>query len=111
VVTKNSNTPYACWHTTLYNTNVGKQAISDTLQGSVATYLRRGECEITKLRKINCLIFCEKTFKIGEYLADVTSKKVVVSCTLCEKYWHYTCKNSAVWRCIQGHVTSQKLGK
>ena len=35
-----------------------KQAIDDTLQGSVATYLRRGEVEWKKI-------------KIGEYLAKL----------------------------------------
>jgi len=31
-----------CCYTTLWKINVGKQAINDTLQGSVATYLRCG---------------------------------------------------------------------
>jgi len=34
--------PSICCHTTLWNVNVRKQATVDTLQGSVATYLRYG---------------------------------------------------------------------
>jgi len=52
-----------------------KHAISDKLQGSVATYLRRGgvvKLLITKLRKVYCWV-CdvgEKKIKNGEYLAQ-----------------------------------------
>jgi len=40
MVIKNSTTPCICFHTTLWNINVKKQAISDKLQGTVATYLK-----------------------------------------------------------------------
>jgi len=35
-------TPCICCHTTLWNINARKQAISDKLQGSVATYIKYG---------------------------------------------------------------------
>ena len=37
---KNPATPCICCYTTLWNINVGKQAINDKLQGSVATYFK-----------------------------------------------------------------------
>ena len=39
---KNPTTPCICCHTTLWNINAREQAINNKLQGSVATYLRRG---------------------------------------------------------------------
>ena len=50
-----------------------KQAINNKLQGSVATYLKCGGVVNNQIKK--------KMFKIVEYLAKITSKNVVVSCT------------------------------
>jgi len=60
-----------------------KQAINDKLQGSVATYLTYGEVLITKLKNVYCWV-CEWNFFLNRWIfVKVTSKKVIVSFTLC----------------------------
>jgi len=39
---KNTTWPGICYYITLWNINVGKQAINDKLQGSLPTYIRCG---------------------------------------------------------------------
>ena len=53
-----------------------KQAINDTLQGSVATYLRCGGVVSNKINKGLLLSLCvKKKFKIGEYLAKLQARE------------------------------------
>ena len=73
--TKNPTTHCICCHTTLWNINVRKQAINDKVQGSVATYLRRGGLSIITLRKVYCWVFEWKIFKIGEYLTKLQPRR------------------------------------
>jgi len=75
---KNPIALWICCHTTLWNITARKQATNDKLQDDVATYmyLKRGGLLITKLRKVYCWV-CRRIF------GKVTSKNVVVSCTLC----------------------------
>jgi len=80
--TKNPTTHCICCHTTLWNINVRKQAINDKFQGSVATYLKRGGLSIITLRKVYCWVRV-KIFLNRWIFGKVTTKKVVVSCTLC----------------------------
>ena len=59
-----------------------KQGINDKLQGSVATYLRCGGIVNNQMKKSLLLSLRVWIFLIGEYLGKVTSKSVVVLCTL-----------------------------
>ena len=60
-----------------------KHAINDKLQGSIATYLIMVRFLINKLRKVYCWV-CEWNFFLNRWMfGKVTSKSVVVSCTLC----------------------------
>jgi len=72
--TKNLTTPCICCHTTLWNTNVRKQAINDKLHGSVATYLRPGGLSMTKVREVYCWV-CQWNFLILEYLAKLQARR------------------------------------
>jgi len=65
-----------CCHTTLWNTNVRKQAINDKLQGSVATYLRFGGIFSYQIKK-GLYLQMKKNWKSMK----VTYKNVIVSCT------------------------------
>jgi len=70
-------------HTTLWNINVIKQAISDKLQGSVATHLRCDGVVNNQIQKglvLNLSVIKKINRRI---LGKVTTEKVVVSCTLC----------------------------
>ena len=62
------------------NINVRKQAIIDKLQGSVATYLRFGRVVNMRIKKGLLLSLSVK--KMKSVFGKVTSKNVVVSCTL-----------------------------
>jgi len=42
VVIMDPTTPCVCCHATLWNNNARKQAVTDKLQGNVATYVRYG---------------------------------------------------------------------
>ena len=57
-----------------------KQAINDTLQGSVATYLRCGGVVNNKIKK-GLLLSLRVIFFKSEIFGKVTSNSVVVSCT------------------------------
>jgi len=48
---KNPIAPCVCCYTTLWNINVSKTVINDKLQGSVATYLRRGGIVNNRIKK------------------------------------------------------------
>ena len=81
MVIKNLTTHCVCCHTTLWNTNVRKQAINDKLLGSAATLLRYGG--IVKNQIKNCLLLSLSVIFLNRWIfGKVTSKKVVVSCTL-----------------------------
>jgi len=51
-----------------------KQAISDKLQGSVATYLRYGGVVNNQIKKGLLLSLWVKKIKIGEYLAKLQAR-------------------------------------
>ena len=59
-----------------------KQTINDKLQGSVATYLRCGGVVNSQIKKGLLLSVWVNFFKRWTF-GKVTSKSVVVSCTLC----------------------------
>jgi len=60
-----------------------KEAINDKLQDSVATYLTFGEVFNNQIKKARFIAeSVSAIFLIGEYFGKVTSKNVIVSCTL-----------------------------
>ena len=69
--------------TTLWNINVSKtQATNDKLQGSVAAYLRCGGVVNSQIKK-GLLVSVSMKFFLNRWIfGKVTSKSVVVSCTL-----------------------------
>jgi len=82
-VIKNPTTYCISCHTTLWNISVRKQAVNDILQGSVATYLRCGEIVNNQIKR-GLLLSLPVNFFLDRWIfGRVTSKKVVVSCTLC----------------------------
>ena len=52
-----------------------KQAINDKLQGSVATYLRRGGAVNNPIKKGLLLSLTVRIFLIGKYLAELQAKR------------------------------------
>jgi len=64
-----------------------KQAINDKLQGSVATYLRYGGVVNKQIKKVYCCVWVH--FFNRWIFGKVTSKSVVVSCTL--RVWPTHC--------------------
>jgi len=70
-----------CFHTTLWNINVRKQAINEKLQGNVATHLRCGGVVNNQNKKGSVLSLSAKFFLNGWIFGKVKSKNVVVSCT------------------------------
>jgi len=79
LVIKNVTTPCICCHTSVWNTNLRKQAINDKLQGSVATYLKYGGVVNNQIKK-GLLLSLPVNFLIGEYLAKLQAK-VWLLCT------------------------------
>ena len=78
---KNPTAPCICCHATSWNITARKQAISDNLQGSVATYLRCGDVVNNQIKKKllpRLWVFFLNWWIFGK----VTSKSVVVLCTL-----------------------------
>jgi len=59
-----------------------KHAINHKLQGSVATYLRRGGIVNNQIKKRLLLSLSEKKLKYIWIFGEVTSKTVIVSSTL-----------------------------
>jgi len=57
-----------------------KQALNDKLQGIVAAYLRCGGIANNQIKK-GLLLSLRVNFLIGEYLAKLQAKNVIVSCT------------------------------
>jgi len=84
-VVKNATTSNVCCRTVLWNINVRKQAINDTLQGSAETYLRYGGVANNQIKNSLLPSLPVKKNQIDRWIfGKVTSKKkVVVSCTLC----------------------------
>ena len=78
---KNPIAPCVCCYTTLWNINVSKTVINDKLQGSVATYLRRGGIVNNRIKKGLLMSLRVKFFLNGWIFGKVRSKSVVVSCT------------------------------
>jgi len=66
-----------------------KQAINDKLQGSVATYLRCGGVVNNQIKK-GLLLSLPSASEIfyRRIFGKVTSKNVIVSCTLCSRPTH-----------------------
>jgi len=58
-----------------------KQAINDKLQGSVATYLKCGGLVNDQIKK--GLLLSLRVKRLKSVFGKVTSKNVIVSCTLC----------------------------
>jgi len=76
------------FYTTLWNINVKKQAVNDKLQCSAGVV----GLLISKLIKVYCW-FCQWNFFNRWIFGRVTSRNVVVSCTLCacakrQRKWH-----------------------
>ena len=67
--------PCTCCLTTLWNTDVSKQAINNKLQGSVAKYLKYGGAVNNQIKKGLLLSLPVKKNKIGEYLAKLLAKR------------------------------------
>jgi len=63
-------TPCMCCHATLWNNNARKQAITDKLQGNVATYVRYGGDANNQFNKCLLLSLSMKKNKIGEYFSQ-----------------------------------------
>ena len=68
-------TPCIRCHTTLWNINVGKQAINDRLQGSVATDLRCGGDVNNQIKTDLLLSLSVKKIEIGEYFAKLQARR------------------------------------
>jgi len=69
----NDPTICICCYTTLWNINSAKHAINDKLQGSVATYLRRGQVVNNQIKK-GFESVSEENFKISEYFAKLQAR-------------------------------------
>jgi len=59
-----------------------KHAINDKLQGSVATYLRRGGVVKNQIKKGSLLRLRVNFLTVNRLFGEATSKNVIVSCTL-----------------------------
>jgi len=98
---------FAVSHTTLWNSNVRKQAISDTLQGSVAIYLRWSGIVNKQIKKRLLLSLSVKKIKIGEYFVNLQAR-TWLSRALCAS-GHHAAKDEESAR--DNHVLARNFAK